>query len=136
MNFWSMSGDSIYRHHVARQLYVPKTVIVPKYIDVHKQTKTHLDNLEESSIDDDWNVDCIRTLSEDWIGLNRFHFYLKQSPKGYLWVNGSIGEQTVEQIVGEEIVEAVNIIPLERFRQRTMEKFCRRGSSACHEDHR
>ena len=128
-------GDSIYRHRVARQLYVPKTVIVPKYIDVHKQTKTHLDNLEESSIDDDWNVDCNRTLSKN--GSVSIVFILSEPiTKCYLWVTGSIGEQTVEQIVGEEIVEAVNIIPLERLRQSTMEKFCRRGSSSCHEDHR
>ena len=49
--FWSKARDYIFRHHVAPrgQLYVPResSLSIPlKYIDVNRQTKTNLDNLE------------------------------------------------------------------------------------------
>ena len=59
----------MYRHHVMprEHLYLPKESSFPillKFIDVVRQTKTNLDTLEESSIDDLWNVDGVRILSE------------------------------------------------------------------------
>ena len=68
-DFWSTEGDFIYRHHVEPrvQLYVPKEESFPiplKYIDVTRTTHTHLDVLEESRIDDCWNVDADRNLSD------------------------------------------------------------------------
>ena len=56
-DFWSMEGDSIYRHHVEPrvQLSVAKEETLPiplKYIDVTRTTHTNLDVLQGKRIDD------------------------------------------------------------------------------------
>ena len=57
-------NTSIYRksHH---------SQIQSEYICVVKQ-KSNLDNLEESRIDDLWNIDVKRIISESWSGSTRF----------------------------------------------------------------
>ena len=59
---WSISGNSIYRHHVEPRvkLYSPKEESFPiplKYIDVSRSTQTNLDVMQESRIDYYWNID-------------------------------------------------------------------------------
>ena len=66
-DFWSIQGDLIYRHHNEPrvQLYVPKVETFPiplKYFDVTRSTHTDLDVMQETRVDDYWDVD-----------LNRFH---------------------------------------------------------------
>ena len=56
-DFWSMSGNFIYRHHVEPRvkLYSPREESFPiplKYIDVSRTTKTNLDVNQERRIDD------------------------------------------------------------------------------------
>ena len=56
-DFWSMSGNFIYRHHVEPRvkLYLPRQESFPiplKYIDVSRTTLTNLDVMLESRIDD------------------------------------------------------------------------------------
>ena len=74
-DFWSMSGNFIYRHHVEPRvkLYSPREESFPiplKYIDVSRTTHTNLDVMQERRIDDYWNVDGSRDLSDS---LDRFH---------------------------------------------------------------
>ena len=75
--FWSIQGDFIYRHHIAPrvQFYVPKEKtfpIPPKYIDVTRSTHTDLDGKQEKPIDDHWNVDSSRHLSDSWKRFTKF----------------------------------------------------------------
>ena len=61
-DFWSMSGNFIYRHHVEPRVKPcsPREVSFPiplKYIDVSRTTHTNLDVMQESRIDDYWNID-------------------------------------------------------------------------------
>ena len=68
-DFWSIQGDFIYRHHIEPrvQLYVPKEKSFPtplKFIDVIRSTHTDLDVAQERRIDDYWNVDGSRNLSD------------------------------------------------------------------------
>ena len=56
-DFWSMSGNFIYRHHFEPRLklYSPREESFPiplKYIDVSRTTQTNLDVMQESRIDD------------------------------------------------------------------------------------
>ena len=56
-DFWSMSGNFIYRHHVEPRvkLYSPREESFPiplKYIDVSRTTHTNLDVKQEKRIDD------------------------------------------------------------------------------------
>ena len=74
-DFWSISGNYIYRQHVESRvkLYLPReeSFPIPKYIDVTRTTHS-LDVLLEKHIDDYWNVDGERELSDAWTGFTRF----------------------------------------------------------------
>ena len=64
-DFWSMSGNFIYRHHVEPRvkLYSPReeSFSIPlKYIDVTRTTHTNLDVKLQKRIDDYWNIDGSR----------------------------------------------------------------------------
>ena len=89
-DFWSCQGYFIHRHHNEPrvQLYVPKAETVPiplKYIDVTKFTHTDLDVLQEKRINDFWNVDSGKHLSNSWTGFTQF-IPLKEKPlNGYMW---------------------------------------------------
>ena len=64
-DFWSRSGNFIYRHHVEPRvkLYSPKEESFPiplKYFDVSRTTHKNLDVKQERRIDDYWNIDGSR----------------------------------------------------------------------------
>ena len=89
-DFWSVTGDFIYRHHVEPRvkLYVPKEESFPipaKYTDVTRNTHMSLDVLLEKQIDDCWNVDGERELSDAWTGFTRFILLNERPPDGYTW---------------------------------------------------
>ena len=76
-DFWSISGNFIYRHHVERRvkLYMPRSESYPiqlKYSDVTRTSDTSLDVMLEKNLDDYWNVDGDRELSDTWTGFTRF----------------------------------------------------------------
>ena len=76
-DFWSMSGSFIYRHHVEPRvkLYSPREESFPiplKYIDVTRTSHTNLDVKQEKRIDDYWNIDGFRDLSDPWTGFTQF----------------------------------------------------------------
>ena len=73
MTSGQIEGDFIYRHHIEPrvQLCVPKEESFPiplKCIDVTRTEHTSLDVLQEKRINDYWNVDVDRTLSDSWRG--------------------------------------------------------------------
>ena len=72
-DFWSMSGNFIYRHHVEPRvkLYLPREESFPiplKYIDVSRTTHTNLDVKQES-----------------WTGFTQFILLEDKPPNGFLW---------------------------------------------------
>ena len=76
-DFWSMSGNFMFRHHVEPRikLYSPREESFPiplKYIDVSRTTRTNLDVMLERRIDDYWNIDASRDLSDSWTGFTQF----------------------------------------------------------------
>ena len=89
-DFWSMSGSFIYRHHVEPrvELYSPREESFPiplKYIDVSRTTHTNLDVKQEKRIDDYWNIDGSRDLSDPWTGFTQFTLLDEKAPDGYMW---------------------------------------------------
>ena len=89
-DFWSMSGSFIYRHHVEPRvaLYSPREESFPiplKYIDVTRTTHTNLDVKLEKRIDDYWNIDGSRDLSDPWTGFTQFTLLDEKAPDGYTW---------------------------------------------------
>ena len=88
--FLSMSGSFIYRHHVEPRvkLYSPREESFPiplKYIDVSRTTHTNLDVKQEKRIDDYWNIDGSRDLSDPWTGFTQFTLLGEKPSDGYLW---------------------------------------------------
>ena len=89
-DFWSVSGSFIYRHHVEPQvkLYSPREESFPiplKYTDVSGTTHTNLDVKQEKRIDDYWNIDGSRDLSDPWTGFTQFTPLEEKAPDGYMW---------------------------------------------------
>ena len=88
--FWSMSGNFIYRHHVEPgvKFYSLREESFPiplKYIDVTRSILTDLDVAQEKRIDDYWNVEENRSLSDPWTSFTRFTLLNETPPKGYMW---------------------------------------------------
>ena len=74
---WTVTGEFIYRHHVEPRVkrYMPTEESFPvplKCIDVARTTQTSQDKLLEKQIDDYWNVDGDRELSDAWTDFTRF----------------------------------------------------------------
>ena len=97
-DFWSIQADFIYRHHIEPrvQLYVPREESFPiplKYIDVIRSTHTDLDVAQEKRIDDYWNVDGCRNLSDSWTGFTRFILLNETLPKRYIYICGPEGDR-------------------------------------------
>ena len=89
-DFWSMSGNFVYRHHVEPRvkLYSPREESSPiplKYIDVSRTTHTKLDVKQERRIDDNWNIDGSRDLSDPWTVFTQFTVLEEKSSDGYMW---------------------------------------------------
>ena len=89
-DFWSMSGNFIFRHDVEPRvkLYSPREESFPiplKYIDVSRTTHTNLDVKQERRIDDYWDIDGSRDLSDSWTGFTQFALFEEKAPDGYMW---------------------------------------------------
>ena len=53
--------------------------------DVTRSTHTDLDVIQETSIDDYWNVDSNRHLSDSWKGFMKFTLLKEKHPKGNIY---------------------------------------------------
>ena len=89
-DFWSISGNYTYRHHVEPRvnLYVPREDSLPiplRYIEVTRVTSTTLDVMLERRIDDHWNIEGDRELSDSWTGFTRFTLLEEKYPNGCTW---------------------------------------------------
>ena len=85
-----MSRNFIYRHHVEPRvkLYSPREESFPiplKYIDVSRTTDTNLDVMQESRIDDYWNIDGSRDLCDSWTSFTPFILLEEKPPDGKMW---------------------------------------------------
>ena len=88
-SLWSIPGDLISRHHVEPRVkrYVPREDSFPvslKYIDVSRTTRTNFDVMQERRIDDYWNIDGSRDLSDSWTGFTQFTVLEEKAPDGYI----------------------------------------------------
>ena len=102
-DFWSMSGNFIYRRHVEPRvkLYSPREESFPiplRYIDVSRTTRTNLDVMLERRIDDYWNFDGSRDLSDPWTGFTQFTLVEEKPPDGYMWHNTRQAEGKAEVV--------------------------------------
>ena len=93
-DFWSISINFIYHHNIQPtvKLYTPREESFPiplKDIDVTRATHTTLDVLQESRIDDYWNIDRSRDLSDSWRSFTQFLAFKVKPPDGYMWSGGN-----------------------------------------------
>ena len=61
-----------------------------KYIDVSRTTHTNLDVKQEKRVDDFWNIDGSRDLSDPWTGFTQFTLLDEKAPDGYTWSGGRL----------------------------------------------
>ena len=104
-DFWSISGNFIYRHHVEPRvkLYVPKeeSFAIPlRCIDVTSTTNTSLVVMLEKHIDDYWNVDGDREVSDSWTGFKRFNCVEWKSTGWLYMVRGETDKKTNDMKAG------------------------------------
>ena len=90
VDFWSIQGDFIYRHHNEPrvQLCVPNEETFPtplKYIDVTRSAHAALDVIQEKRVDYYRNVDSNRSLSDSLRGFTKITPLKEKPPKGYMW---------------------------------------------------
>ena len=95
-----MFGNFIYRHHVEPRvkLYSPGEESFPtrlKYIDVSRTTRANLDVMQERRIDDYWNIDGSRNLSDLWTGFTLFTPVEEKPPDGYMWSGEELTKRQV-----------------------------------------
>ena len=107
-DFWSMSGNFIYRQHVEPRvkLYSPReeSFLIPlKYIDVSRTTHKNLDVVQESRIDDYWNIDGSRDLSDSWTGFTQFTSLKEKTSRRTYMVRGEI-DKAAGNIQGRSFV--------------------------------
>ena len=93
-----MSGNFTNRHHVEPRvkLYSPReeSFTIPlEYIDVSRTTHTNLDVVQESRIDDYWNIDGSRDLSDPWTGFTQFTLLEDKISRRIHVVRGEINEK-------------------------------------------
>ena len=88
-DFWTITREFIYRHHVEPRvkLYVPRK-IVPFPGEVHRrcQKDTYIIVcIVGENIEDYCNVDGEKELSDAWTGFTRFILLSERPPDGYTW---------------------------------------------------
>ena len=93
-----MLGSFIYRHHVEPRvkLYSPKEESFPiplKYINVTRTTHTNLDVKKEKRIDDYWNIDGSRDLSDPLDSVHTIYSTRRKSSCRIYLVRGEIDEK-------------------------------------------
>ena len=74
-------------------MYSPREESFPiplKFIDVTRTTQTNLDVKQEKRIDDYWNIDGSRDLSDPWTGFTQFTLLDEKAPDGYTWSGGRL----------------------------------------------
>ena len=61
------------------------TVTTSNLTDVTRTTHTNLDVLQDKRIDDCWNVDVDRSLSDSWTEFTKFFLLKRNLPKVNMW---------------------------------------------------
>ena len=101
-DFWSMSGNFIFRHHVelSVKLYSPRR-ITPYSTEVHWCIQNYSYQFgcqaRETRIDDYWNIDGSRDLSDPWTGFTQIGLLEETLPNGFLWSEKDSRENTWHQ---------------------------------------
>ena len=80
-----------------------------KYIDVTRTTHTNLDVKQEKRIDDYWNIDGSRDLSDPWTGFTQFTLLDEKAPDGRYVVRGEINEKTAAIQARSSMARALEI---------------------------
>ena len=94
VKLWTIFGPCREASYIAIALnpesnfYSPREESFPisfKYIDVTRTTHANLDVKQEKRIDDYWNIDGSRDLSDPWTGFTQFTLLDGKAPDGYMW---------------------------------------------------
>ena len=73
-----------------------ESFLIPLKHIVSRNTHTNLDVKQERRIDDYWNIDGSRDLSDPWTGFTQFTVVEEKPPDGKMWSGVEINEKTVD----------------------------------------
>ena len=113
-DFWSISGNFIHRHHVEPRIkpHVPREEpfsIPLKYNVVSRTTHTNLDVKQEKRIDDYWNIDGPRGLSDPWTGSTRFILVEEKTSRRIYVVRGETDKKAANMKARSFMARALDI---------------------------
>ena len=86
-----------------------------RYIDVTRATSTTSDVMLERRIDDYWNIDEARDLSDSWTGFTRFILLEGKPPDGYTW---SVGTTSRPDFLWPETWKSMSEAPQRKEKQK------------------
>ena len=83
-DFWSMSGNFMFRHHVEPRikLHSPRGESFHQSALTFPEPHTNLDVKQEKRIDDYWKIDGSRDLSDPWTSFTQFTLLEEKPPDG------------------------------------------------------
>ena len=101
-DFWSTSGNFKNRHHVEPRvkLHSPREESFPiplNFFDVSRTTRTNLDVKQERRIDDNWNIDGSRDLSDSCTGFTQFTL-IRRETSSWIYVVREETDKTARNI--------------------------------------
>ena len=76
--------------HPGQDLTYPAADAVSAFADVSRTTFTNLNVMQERRIDDYWNIDGSRDLSDSWTGFTQFTLLEEKPPDGYMLSGGRL----------------------------------------------
>ena len=109
-----MSGNFIYHHHVEPRvkLYSPREESFPiplKYIDLSRATHTNLDVKQEKRIDDYWNIDRSKDLSDSWTCITQSSLLEERPPDACMW-SGRETDKTAGNFHGQNSASKLRML--------------------------
>ena len=92
-DFWPIQGVTfiVFTSNLEFSWFVLKeqgTLSIPlKHIDMTRATHPILDVLQESRVDNYWNIDVNRNLSVSWTGFTTIEILKERLPEGQIWAS-------------------------------------------------
>ena len=68
-----------------------------------------MDVKQEKRIDDYWNIDGSRNLSDPWTGFTIFTFLEEKPPEGYVWSREEVNEETADIQARSSMARALEV---------------------------
>ena len=98
------------------------------YIDITRTTSSSVDVMLGKQIEDYWNVDGEREVSDAWTGFTRFVLLKERPPEGYTWSGVRLTRKQTTSRPGDVWPDMWKFCPMQRKRKQNKEGLSRKPS--------